>query len=1031
MPNIEGLVAAIRQRIDYEALFGEFVALRGSGAERRTFCLFHENTETPALSVNVEEGLYACHNPECGARGDFLDFYRRVRGGLGFLDAVRELAQRVHLSFDEWEANSRETRRQANEYPGSLEARSEALLATYTPPVAAAVPVSRASSTSASDPTVPEEVVASAHQRLIGSAAEMTFLEERRGLTRATVEQYELGYDGQRYYIPVRNEDGRCVNVRRYKPNARRVEDKMISWRTGFGRARLYPMVAFAQEGTIYVFEGELDAILARQGGLNAVTSTGGSGTWKEEWAAHFAGREVVICYDVDGPGETGARNVALMLLDTAESVKIVKLPISEPIGADYTDFIVQYGHTVEDFKRLVDGTTVFAPADTERERTVDLTDPNIPRIQLGAASRPEYFNVPAKWSAMVSGMTTTPYMLAKQVKMECGDHAGKYKMCDGCPLNRTVGAGSAIFDLDVDAVDLLNFIRVTSVVLEQNLKKEVGIPVRCTYVQSDVLATETVEELQVIPEIDESLDEATSVADSQYVTRLAYYRGHGLEANRTYLFTALTVVDPRTQMVVHVAEMAVPSQSNIDTFSMGPSVAERLEAFRPTDPGVNGLWEHLDRIYADMERRTRIYERRDVMLGVDLTFHSATQFAFQGELLVRGWVELLVIGDSRTGKTTIVQRMMHHYNAGEFSSGENTSVAGLVGGLHEVAGSWATRWGRIPLNDRRLLAIDEAGNLPTEQIGRMSSMRSSGVAEIVKIHTERTRARTRGIWISNPREPRPLSSYSQGVLAVKSLIGAPEDIARFDLVVTAATSDVALEIINAERIAELPQRFVSSLCHDRVLWVWSRRADQIQFQPGAERLLLRKALEQGQKYRYSSEIPLVEPNEQRVKLARLAVAAAALFFSSDESGERIIVEEEHVELAWAFTERIYAKPSLAFEEYSAMQTRRYELTDEPRVRGLLYRQAGAVRSMMEQEQFTQRDIGDILGIDDRAPLREAVATLRDAGFLRRMGSSFYVKTSGANAWLRRELAVAAGHSPGAMASFATEMVVVGEDAPW
>jgi hypothetical protein len=916
MPNMEGLVSAIRASLDYEALFAEFASLRGSGAERRAFCVFHENTESPALSINVEEGLYACHNPDCGARGDFLDFYRRVRGGIGFADAVRELAARCNISIAQWEERAAETQQAATE-PGGLESRNDALLAGYVPPAGASgVGIAPREV----EHTVPEEVIAAAHQRLLASPVEMTFLEERRGITRETVESYELGYDGQRFYIPVRAADGRCVNVRRYKPNARRSEDKMISWRTGFGRARLFPMQAFEREGAIYVLEGEMDTMLARQHGLNAVTSTGGSGTWKgEEWNVLFAGRPVYVCYDVDPSGETGARNVALSLLEIAESVKIVKLPMTDPIGADFTDFIVRYGHTALDFVRLAAETPVFAPPDSERGRVVDLTDPNIPKVPLAAASRPEFFNTPVKFSAMVSGMTTTPYMMAKQVRMDCGDHAGKYKMCDGCPLNTTTSAGVRVFDLDVAAADVLDFIRVTDVVLERNLKKEVGVPARCTYVESEVLATETVEELQVIPEIDESLEDG-SAADARYVTRLAYYRGQGLEANRTYQFTALTVVDPRTQMVVHVAETAIPSQSNIDTFQMAPSVAERLEVFRPTEPGIAGLWAHLDRMYADVERRTRIYERRDLMLAVDLTFHSATQFAFQGEMLVRGWVELLVIGDSRTGKTTIVQRLMQHYNAGEFSSGENTSVAGLVGGLHEVAGSWATRWGRIPLNDRRLLAIDEAGNLPTDQIGRMSSMRSSGVAEIVKIHTERTRARTRQVWISNPREPRPLSSFSQGVLAVKSLIGAPEDIARFDLVVTAATSDVALEIINAERVAELPMTFVSALCHDRVLWVWSRRPDQVQFQPDAERHLLRRALEQGQKYRYASEVPLVEPNEQRVKLARLAVAAAAVFFSSDESGERIIVEMEHVELAYQFTERIYAKPSLAFEEYTAMQ---------------------------------------------------------------------------------------------------------------
>jgi hypothetical protein len=53
---------------------------------------------------------------------------------------------------------------------------------------------------------------------------------------------------------------------------------------------------------------------------------------------------------------------------------------------------------------------------------------------------------------------------------------------------------------------------------------------------------------------------------------------------------------------------------------------------------------------------------------------------------------------------------------------------------------------------------------------------------------------------------------------------------------------------------------------------------------------------------------------------------------------------------------------------------------------------------------LTQRDLQEILGYDDRDEMRKALTTLRESGFLRRVGSSYYVKTSGANAWLRRLL---------------------------
>lgn len=59
----------------------------------------------------------------------------------------------------------------------------------------------------------------------------------------------------------------------------------------------------------------------------------------------------------------------------------------------------------------------------------------------------------------------------------------------------------------------------------------------------------------------------------------------------------------------------------------------------------------------------------------------------------------------------------------------------------------------------------------------------------------------------------------------------------------------------------------------------------------------------------------------------------------------------------------------------------------------------------MEQEQFTQRDLQEILGYDEREELRDAITTLRDSGFLRRQGSSFYQKTPAAIIYLRRHMA--------------------------
>lgn len=978
MPS-EQITDQIRRRINYEAFYQRFIQFTGPTNHdgwRPTRCVFHDDDE-PSLSISMEHGGYRCFG--CGATGDLFDFYQRVRS-VNFPTAVREIAEALGIE----------------------------------------VPNTEDETPSRESGYIDDDVPSAYHERLLATPSALEWLEEHRGITVDTVREFQLGHDGDRYYIPIRDETGRCVNIRRYKPNARRSQDKMISWRPGFGSARLWPQIeAFTRAANgepIYLFEGEMDALLAIQIGLNGMTTTGGAGTWRDGWSPLFRGRDVIICYDVDEAGQTGARRIALKLAGVAERVRIVDIPLAEPEGADFTDYIHGHGHSREDFMRLVGQALDFvANADAEREAERAPREPH--RLHLSQASHAEYHNEPIRVPVVVSGKTTAPYIVPKTIRASCSMPG--QPMCAHCPVAEAAGVMTRAMEFGKNEV--LQFIGVPDSTVEKQLKTKLGVPGKCRYVHLDPEESINVEEVHLIPEIDRTTQ------DAPYVTRVAYYMGHGLQANRGYLMTGLTVSDPRRQQVTHVIEQAVPAQSNIDAFRLTDEVVRRLRTFQPSEPGVNGLWAKLDEVYDELEGVTRIYQRRDLMLAVDLVFHSVLQFDIQHERTKRGWCEALIIGDSRTGKTTIVDRMVRHYGAGEITSGENTTIAGLVGGLHQLGNSWALQWGRMPLNDRRLIVIDEAGNLQQGDIGRMSSMRSEGVAQVVKVHTESTQARTRAIWISNPRGQKPLSAYSQGVLAVKELIGAPEDIARFDLVVTAASDDVALAMINRDRDEAPPDRYTSALCHQRVMWAWSREPEDVKWVNGAERRLLELATWQGEKYQYATGIPLVERNEQRVKLARLAVAAACLFFSSDEAGEQVIVKPEHVEFAASFLERLYRKRSLAFDEFAAIQMKRNEVTNVAEVEAIISRRAGAAQELMNQEHIIQRDLQEILGYDDRDELRAAISKLRESGFLDRQGTSYYYKTPGANRFLRARLGLNNG-AGGGVSRFSDEAHDVSAD---
>lgn len=374
-----------------------------------------------------------------------------------------------------------------------------------------------------------------------------------------------------------------------------------------------------------------------------------------------------------------------------------------------------------------------------------------------------------------------------------------------------------------------------------------------------------------------------------------------------------------------------------------------------------------LDDIHNDLEANiTKIYMRRDLMTAVDLVFHSVLQFPFQGDVVRKGWVEALVLGDTRCGKSETTDRLLRHYKAGEIVTGENTSYSGLIGGLQQTQKTWNITWGKFPLNDRRGLVIDEASGLPQETVSRMSGVRSSGVAEIVKIQTERTLARVRALWQSNPRGKRPLAAFNSGIDAVQDLIGHPEDIARFDFALTVASNEVPLSVINARTRPAVPHVYTTEACQKLIYWAWSRKPNQVQFQKGAEDACLEGATALSRKF----VPPLVEGAEQRIKLARLATSIAARLFSSSADGETVLVYPAHVEFVVNYLEQIYCKPSMAFDLYSKAMIQEQTLDNPQELQIRLEELPDEFRSLLAGAPiFTAADLQDYGGLDRDAAI--------------------------------------------------------------
>lgn len=762
-------------------------------------------------------------------------------------------------------------------------------------------PGSRSRSNGRSRSSAPAELpdegtIAGWHSSLLSSRKLLKKFQRLRGLSVDTLARFQIGYDEQTraFTIPVRDYDGNIINVRRYQPDPQDGRRKIWSVR-GHGEPALYPIEVLDESQEILLCEGEWDALLANQLGFAAITRTGTADTWKSSWNNMFKGKDVWICHDMDTKGQKANGQMARELRGFASDVVIVKLPYEtdKKHGKDLTDYFHVDGHTAEDFVELIDD-AMPRSEDTNSTSVLDSFD-------SGQTGKPLSMRV------TVTGKRYPTYLVPKTVTLSCNMKAGK--KCDFCPMQEE---HEGEWEITIDRKDpiILKMVGFTDQQLLDAYRERFSIQ-KCTLLKMDRTEETSVEELYVRPAIDQFQHDPSA---SDYTNRKILSVGrHDSQPNNTVKVRGSIYPNPRSQHNEFLAHDVTQTDTVIDTYQLTDTGIELMKIFQTEGDPLRKLRSVADDLSMHV---TKIYGRPEMHALMDLVWHSMTNFKFLGDVVPKGWLDVLIIGDTRTGKSEVASRIASHYGAGEMVSCEAASFAGIVGGLQQMGNKeWEISWGAIPLNDRRLVVLDEVSGLTHEQISQMSSIRSSGVAELIKIRQERTLARTRILWLSNPRDGGRLASYAHGIHAVRPLIGNMEDIARFDLAMAVAAEEVRSQDINREHVDTRRHAYPRDACTHLVQWVWSRKPEQCVWAPGAEELVLELAVEMGD--RYIEDPPLVQAANVRFKIARVAVAIAARTFSTTDDYQSVYVEERHVEAAFKFMNKLYAMESFGYLEHS------------------------------------------------------------------------------------------------------------------
>jgi hypothetical protein len=164
---------------------------------------------------------------------------------------------------------------------------------------------------------------------------------ERRGWTSEAIERLGLGFDGDRVVFPVRGAAGEHIGFTRYLPGASDGVPKMLA-DAGTSRELFPPPEMIGEDegggGCLWIVEGEPDCVRAWSLGLAAVAVPGAQ-NWKAEWAPRFSGRRVVVCFDADEAGRTGAARAEGDLAAAGIAAHVLDLDSKRDDGFDLSDF--------------------------------------------------------------------------------------------------------------------------------------------------------------------------------------------------------------------------------------------------------------------------------------------------------------------------------------------------------------------------------------------------------------------------------------------------------------------------------------------------------------------------------------------------------------------------------------------------------------------------------------------------------------------------------------------------------------------
>jgi len=342
-------VEDLKRQADIVVVIQDYVSLRKTGATYKGLCPFH-GEKTPSFHVYRDKGFFHCFG--CGVGGDVIKFLE-LHDKVGFLDAVKQLAQRFGITLPEVEQND-EQRASSTE--------RETLLKIHE----AAAAWFREQLLSPAGARIRKQIADRGLTEATAAAQALGFAPPARdGLTRALQEQ---GYskalllraglivqkdDGtlvdrfrNRLMIPIARDTGSVIAFGGRAVDADQQPKYLNSPETPiYSKSRtLYGLnlskTAIRQSGFVILVEGYFDFGQVFQAGFPTVASCGTALTAQQaQQLRRFTGK-VVLSFDPDAAGQGAAAKSSELLVAEGFEVAVAILPA----GDDPDTFVRKHG---------------------------------------------------------------------------------------------------------------------------------------------------------------------------------------------------------------------------------------------------------------------------------------------------------------------------------------------------------------------------------------------------------------------------------------------------------------------------------------------------------------------------------------------------------------------------------------------------------------------------------------------------------------------------------------------------------------